>query len=230
MSTSTVTLSPVERAEFSLTKCQERLIKTKGREQVRNGLAELRLQKAQEQLRKAQERVALLEAKKAATADKMTAQVQKQTADVEKAKTNLGEIREKAEAKAQKAAERHSKKAEAEYKKAARTVLFKRVKVPAGVVTAEDSETRELTVDRVATVKRLIGRKKEGILSPLAGEAAQMLLFALEGRDGPRGIGFSVGSAFQLRIKGRKQTLYFEVVPVDTQDENNGGGVAWWTA
>jgi hypothetical protein len=76
---------------------------------------------------------------------------------------------------------------------------------PAGSVTTECGELRELTKEAVGVIKTVIGRKRKGILAPLDGAEAQSLLTALDEKG-------NVGDSFTVTLKGRKSALQFTVV------------------
>jgi hypothetical protein len=65
------------------------------------------------------------------------------------------------------------------------------------VVETETGDTVALDKAAVETVRRLVGRKAQGVFSPLDGEAAQALLFVVESHAG------HVGNIFEIRLPGR---------------------------
>lgn len=79
----------------------------------------------------------------------------------------------------------------------------------AGVVTVlvpNGIEDRQLDRSAAEVVKRLIGRKRVGIFSPLDGQEAQELLTAIDRVCG------NVGDSFDLQLTGRKGAIHFDVV------------------
>lgn len=82
----------------------------------------------------------------------------------------------------------------------------------AGTVTAEDGEVRELSKEAVATVKRLVGRRRKGIFSPLESDEAVALLTALDekGVVGDRVVVKLAGWKGELRLWVEAEGLRFE--------------------
>lgn len=74
----------------------------------------------------------------------------------------------------------------------------------AGTVETEAGEVRQLNKQTVETIKKAIGRKRSGALSPLDGAEAQSVLSAIDANG-------NVGDIFQVSIKGRKTALVFSV-------------------
>lgn len=85
--------------------------------------------------------------------------------------------------------------------KAAKQVTEKAA-APAGTVTTETGETRPVSKEAVALVKKHIGKKQKGLFTPLDGEPATLILDALDA-------GRNVGDTFTLSIKGRKSAIKF---------------------
>ena len=62
-------------------------------------------------------------------------------------------------------------------------------------VETEDGEFRSLDKAAAETVRRVIGRKRQGLLSPLDGEEAQAILSAVEAKG-------YVGDIFEVTLRG----------------------------
>src|SRR5262245_23437451 len=76
-----------------------------------------------------------------------------------------------------------------------RLVLVTGTPRPRATVETEDGKVRSLDGVAIETVRRLVGRKKAGVFSPLDGCEAQAILSAVEANG-------YVGDIFEVRLRG----------------------------
>ncbi len=182
----TTTTTIVAKATESVAAKAARLDATKLRVATRLEKAEISLLKAKDSLARAEERIRRRTAKLEALRVEGPKLIAKQEGELAKATERAKLIREKAER--------------------VPVAPTARPSVPAGTVETEQGIVFSLDKATIDGIKKVLGRKRKGVLRPLDGEPAQAILSVLDAA-----ITGDLGDTFQVQIKGRKGIVVFSV-------------------